>query len=287
MMSRMLEPRIDVSSSRRSPVLDALSSHASTVHCSVGTPLPHLPWPVTLSPASALPLRAIDADLAERWQIRRYGFHGTSHAYVSRQTAALLGLDYTAADIITLHLGNGASACAIRGGRSVATSMGMSPQGGLVMGTRSGDLDPTVVFHLHRVAGLPIEEIENSLTRYAGLVGLTGENDMRAVTARTDDRARLAFAVYCRRIREYVGAYLAVLGRADAITFTGGVGENSVPVRKAVLEGLAALGIGLDETRNAAGEKVISTGTSRVAVCVVPTNEELEIAIQAEMALTV
>jgi acetate kinase len=231
---------------------------------------------------------AIDADLAKRWQIRRYGFHGTSHAYVARQTAALLGRPVEELDVITLHLGNGASACAVRGGRSVATSMGMSPQGGLVMGTRSGDVDPTVVFHLHRVAGLPIEEIENSLTRFAGLGGLTGDNDMRSVQRRKaagDPAAALAFDVYCRRIREYVGAYLAVLGRADAITFTAGVGENSPAVRAAALSGLDALGIAVDEARNAAGERIISPDGGRVAVCVVPTDEELEIAHQARTAL--
>jgi acetate kinase len=163
--------------------------------------------------------------------------------------------------------------------------MGMSPQGGLVMGTRSGDIDPTVVFHLHRVAGLPIEEIERSLTRYAGLLGLTGDNDLRAVLARTDERARLAIDVYCRRIREYVGAYLAVLGRADAIAFTGGVGEHSAPVRRAVMSGLQGLGIELHEARNQAGETVISTDESPVTVCVVPTDEELEIAIQSARAI--
>ena len=229
---------------------------------------------------------AIDADLAGRWQIRRYGFHGTSHAYVSRRTAELLDLDPAAADIVTLHLGNGASACAVRGGRSVATSMGLSPQGGLVMGTRSGDVDPTVVFHLHRVAGMPLDEIEDSLTRHAGMLGLTGDNDMRAVVARTDDQARLALDVYCRRIREYVGAYLAVLGRADAITFTGGVGENSAAVRERSLTGLSGLGIDLDADRNAAGETIISTDNSGIAVCVVATDEELEIANQSRAALT-
>ena len=152
---------------------------------------------------------AIDASLAERWQIRRYGFHGTSHRYVARRTAELLGRPPAETNVITLHLGNGASACAVEGGRSVATSMGMSPQGGLVMGTRSGDIDPTVIFHLHRVAGLPLDEIETSLTRHAGLLGLTGENDLRAVLARRtagDPAATLAFELDCRRIREYVGA---------------------------------------------------------------------------------
>jgi acetate kinase len=231
---------------------------------------------------------AIDAGLAERWQIRRYGFHGTSHAYVARRTAALLGKPVEETNVITLHLGNGASACAVEGGRSVATSMGMSPQGGLVMGTRSGDVDPTVVFHLHRVAGLPIDEIETSLTRHAGLQGLTGENDLRAVLRRRDagdPAAVLAFDVYCRRIREYTGAYLAVLGRVDAIAFTAGVGEHSPEVRAASLSALEALGIEIDAGRNEAGDEIISGESSRIRVCVVPTDEELEIAMQSRSAL--
>jgi acetate kinase len=231
---------------------------------------------------------AIDAGLADRWGIRRYGFHGTSHAYVSRRTAAMLGRPISDTNVITLHLGNGASACAVQGGRSVATTMGLSPQGGLVMGTRSGDIDPTVVFHLHRVAGLPIDEIETSLTRHAGLLGMTGENDLRAVLQRRDTgdpAATLAFDVYCRRIREYVGAYMAVLGRVDAITFTAGVGENSAAVRAAALSGLEPLGIVLDPLRNTAGEERISPDDAPIAVCVVPTDEELEIADQARSAL--
>ncbi len=231
---------------------------------------------------------AIDADLARRWQIRRYGFHGTSHAYVARRTAEVLGRPPSDTNVITLHLGNGASACAVRGGESVATSMGMSPLGGLVMGTRSGDIDPTVVFHLHRVAGLPIDEIERSLTRYAGLQGLTGENDVRAVLRRRaagDPAAGLAFDVYCRRIREYVGAYLAVLGRVDAIAFTAGVGENSPDVRAASLSGLESLGIAVDADRNERAEQVISPDGTPIAVCVIPTDEELEIATQARAAL--
>jgi acetate kinase len=231
---------------------------------------------------------AIDTSLAQRWGIRRYGMHGTSHAYVARQTAELLGVTPAAANVITLHLGNGASACAVEGGRSVATSMGMAPQEGLVMGTRSGDLDPTVIFHLHRVAGLPIEEIETSLTRYAGLLGMTGDNDMRAVQQRRadgDPAATLAFDVYCRRIKEYVGAYLAVLGRVDAITFTAGVGENAPAVRAAALGGLTALGIAVDPERNEANARIISPDDSPIRVCVIPTDEELEIATQSRAAL--
>jgi acetate kinase len=231
---------------------------------------------------------AIDTALAERWQIRRYGFHGTSHAYVARRTAQLLGRPPDQTNVITLHLGNGASAAAVRGGRSVATSMGMSPLSGLVMGTRSGDIDPTVVFHLHRVAGLPLDEIETSLTRHGGLQGLTGENDLRAVLDRRragDPAATLAFDVYCRRIREYVGAYLAVLGRTDAITFTAGVGENAPDVRAAALAGLEPLGIAVDAARNGRRDAVISSDGMPIAVCVVPTDEELEIATQCRAAL--
>ncbi|MBM2621159.1 acetate kinase [Actinoplanes sp. LDG1-06] len=232
---------------------------------------------------------AIDKSLAERWQIRRYGFHGTSHAYVSRRTAQLLGRDPAETNVITLHLGNGASACAVEGGRSVATSMGMSPLPGLVMGTRSGDIDPTVIFHLHRVAGLPLDEIENSLTRHGGLQGMTGVNDLRSVLERRtagDPDATLAFDVYCRRIREYVGAYLAVLGRVDAITFTAGVGENSPVVRAASLSGLDPLGISVDPERNERRDEVISPHGARIPVCVVPTDEELEIADQSRTALS-
>lgn len=231
---------------------------------------------------------AIDAGLARRWGIRRYGFHGTSHRYVARTATSMLGLDPATARIVSLHLGNGASACAVSGGRSIATSMGMSPQGGLVMGTRSGDIDPTVIFELHRQAGLPLDEIETSLTRYAGLQGLTGDNDMRTVLSRRadgDEAAALAFEVYCRRITEYVGSYLALLGGADAIAFTAGVGENAPAVRAASLAGLESLGIAVDPDRNAAGEPVISPDGSAVAVCVIPTDEELEIATQSRAAL--
>ncbi len=232
---------------------------------------------------------AIDRSLAERWQIRRYGFHGTSHAYVSRRTAQVLGRDPAETNVITLHLGNGASACAVEGGCSVATSMGMSPLPGLVMGTRSGDIDPTVIFHLHRVAGLPLDEIETSLTRHAGLQGLAGVNDLRAVLSRREDGdadATLAFDVYCRRIREYVGAYLAVLGRVDAITFTAGVGENAPAVRAAALSGLEPLGIAVDPDRNTRRDEIISPEGARIPVLVIPTDEELEIADQSRTALS-
>ncbi|MGW3606096.1 acetate/propionate family kinase [Micromonospora sp. NPDC005161] len=228
---------------------------------------------------------AIDRDTAERYAIRRYGFHGTSHAYVSRRTAELLGRPYGQLNTITLHLGNGASACAVADGRSVATSMGMSPLQGLVMGTRSGDLDPAVIFHLRREAGLSVDEIDDLLNHRSGLLGLTGVNDMREVLQRRaagDQAAELAFDVYCRRITGYVGAYYALLGRVDAITFTAGVGEHAAPVRAAALAGLDRLGIVVDPTRNAGnGDRVISPEGTEVTVCVIRTDEEREIARQA------
>jgi acetate kinase len=229
---------------------------------------------------------ALDTRLAERYAIRRYGFHGTSHAYVSRETARLLGRPLAEVNTITLHLGNGASAAAVRGGESVDTSMGLSPLEGLVMGTRSGDVDPAVVFHLNRVAGMSLDEIDTLLNKRSGLRGLAGVNDMREVLSRRaagDPAARLAVEVYCHRIRRYVGAFLAVLGEVHALTFTGGVGEHAVPVRAEALAGLERLGIVVDPARNAApadGPRVISPGGSPVAVCVVPTHEEQEIARQ-------
>ncbi|HET6215248.1 MAG TPA: acetate kinase [Micromonosporaceae bacterium] len=233
---------------------------------------------------------AIDAGLAGAYGIRRYGFHGTSHRYVSRRTADLLGRAPTELNLIVLHLGNGASACAVAGGRSVETSMGFTPLEGLVMGTRSGDLDPGVVFHLARAAAMTLDEIEGSLQHRAGLAGLSGDNDMRTVLARAaagDVAARLAIDVYCHRIRKYIGAYHAVLGRLDAIAFTAGVGENSPDIRAEVANGLAALGIHIDPERNAGGDtpRVISPDSSSVAVCVVPTDEELEIAEQVVQAV--
>jgi acetate kinase len=233
---------------------------------------------------------AISPRLSERFDIRRYGFHGTSHAYVARRTAELLARPPADLSVITLHLGNGASACAVAGGRSVATSMGLTPLEGLVMGTRCGDLDPAVIFHLHRVAGFAVDEIDRMLNHRSGLHGLAGVNDMRRLLelrAAGDPAASLAFDVYCYRIRSYVGAYYAQLGRVDAITFTAGVGENNPPVRAAALAGLGRLGIEVDEDRNQRHGPVISPAGAEVAVCVIPTDEEREIASQALAAVSV
>jgi acetate kinase len=229
---------------------------------------------------------AIDAELAERYRVRRYGFHGTSHRYVSRAAAAFLGIPLERSKIIVLHLGNGASACAVDGGRSIETSMGMTPLEGLVMGTRSGDLDPAALFHLHRQAGLGFEELETMLNRDSGLKGLTGSGDMRdvqAAAAEGDERAEAALAVYRHRIRRYIGAYLAHLGGLDALVFTAGVGENNSLLRRRTLAGLEHLGLVVDPDRNEVPSKEarrISPDGAPVAVLVVPTNEELEIARQ-------
>jgi acetate kinase len=230
---------------------------------------------------------AIDTAVADEHRVRRYGFHGTSHQYVARATARLLGRDPAELNVIVLHLGNGASASAVAGGVCVETSMGLTPLEGLVMGTRSGDIDAGVVFHLHRVGGLSIDEIDDLLNRRSGLLGLAGENDMREILRRADEgdrAAELAFAAYVHRLRKYLGAYYAVLGRVDAIAFTAGVGENAAPVRTAATEGLEELGILVDPELNSvrSGEaRVISPEYSRVTVAVVPTDEELEIAQQA------
>lgn len=227
--------------------------------------------------------RSWTADLG----VRRFGFHGTSCAHVSRRAAELLGRAREDTNLIVLHLGNGASATAIRAGRSVDTSMGLTPLEGLVMGTRSGDVDPGLAAFLHGAAGLTVTEVTESLTRKSGLLALAGESDMREVWARADagdEHALLAIDVYCHRIRKYVGAYYAVLGRVDAIVFTAGVGEHDARVRARSLSGLDRLGIAVDAARNSAkptGERFISAPGSDVSVLVIPTDEEWEIASQA------
>jgi acetate kinase len=218
--------------------------------------------------------------------IRRYGFHGTSHAFVSREAARLLDRDPVDLNVIVLHLGNGCSAAAVRGGQSVDTSMGMTPLEGLVMGTRSGDLDPAVPAHLARELGWSSAEVDRALNSASGLKGLAGDNDFRELSRRRaagDKWASLAFDVYCYRIKKYIGAYYAALGRVDAIVFTAGVGQNSAEVRATSLADLQALGIHLDDSRNTTHSDephTISTDESPVTVLVIPTNEEWEIAHQ-------
>lgn len=239
----------------------------------------------TLPPAAYT--YAIDRELAERHRIRRYGFHGTSHGYVSAKAAQFLGRDLRALKQIVFHLGNGASVTAIDGGRSVETSMGLTPLEGLVMGTRSGDLDPAVLLHLARRAGMSIDDLDALLNTRSGVLGLAGVTDMRDLARRREDGdepARLAFDVYVHRLRAYAGAYLAQLGGVDVISFTAGVGENNAEVRAAALATLGFAGVRIDPDRNAAARRGeitrISADDSAVDVLVVPTDEELEIARQ-------
>lgn len=228
---------------------------------------------------------AIDREIAERYGVRRFGFHGISHQVVSRRAAELLGRPVHELKQVVLHLGNGASACAVDRGASVATSMGLTPLEGLVMGTRGGDLDPGVMLHLLR-AGVTPDELDEMLNKGSGLRGLTGSNDMRDVRAAADagdTDARLALDVVVHRIRHYIGAYLAALGGADAIVFTAGVGENNPALRSEACAGLEWLGVEIDPELNEARDRAarrISTDASRIAVLVVPTDEEAEIARQ-------
>jgi acetate kinase len=220
-------------------------------------------------------------------RVRRYGFHGTSHHYVATQAASRLGKPLESLNLITLHLGNGASAAAISQGKSVDTSMGMTPLEGLIMGTRCGDMDPAIHFYLGRTTGMDNDEIESLLNKESGLKGICGANDMREVHRLADAgnaQARLALDMYCYRIKKYIGAYYAALGRLDAVVFTGGIGENDTWVREHCCAGLAALGIKLDKEKNAStGSKSfdIHREGSPVSLLVIPTNEELEIALQA------
>ncbi len=238
----------------------------------------------TLPPAAYT--YAIDAELAREHRVRRYGFHGTSHKYVSEQAAAFLGRPLDQLRQIVFHLGNGASVTAVDGGRSVETSMGLTPLEGLVMGTRSGDIDPAALMHLARRAGLGFDDLDTLLNNRSGLLGLAGRSDMRDILAGVtagEDAATLAYDVYIHRLRAYAGAYIAQLGGVDVISFTAGVGENAARVRAGALGTLGFAGVEIDAARNEApakGVRRISADRSRVEVLVVPTDEELEIARQ-------
>ena len=230
-------------------------------------------------------LYAIPYHLYRRHRIRRYGFHGTSHRYVAFRYRALRGLSREQTNIITLHLGNGCSACAIKAGNSVDTSMGMTPLEGLVMGTRSGDLDPAIVGMIARKEGMCASEVDTLLNTQSGLLGVSGlTNDMRELQAELkehdDRRVRLAIEMFCYRVRKYIGSYLAAMGGADAVVFTGGIGENSPDVRARILSGMDWAGLRIDEKRNqtVGKEGLISTDDSKLAAYAIPTDEELLIA---------
>jgi acetate kinase len=232
-------------------------------------------------------LYAIPYQFYRRYKIRRYGFHGTSHRYVAYRYRQIRNITREQTNIITLHLGNGCSAAAIRAGNSIDTSMGMTPLEGLVMGTRSGDLDPAIIDYLAIKEGLSVHQIESLLNKQSGLIGISGlTNDMRELLEEAhennDRRALLAVEIFCYRARKYIGAYLAAMGGADAIVFTGGIGENSPEVRASICDGLAFAGLELDKERNAnctnGCEGLISVEGSKLAAYTIPTDEELLIA---------
>lgn len=228
-------------------------------------------------------LYGIPFELYKKYKIRKYGFHGTSHRYVSEKAAELIGKNLNELKIITAHLGNGCSMAAIDKGISVDTTMGFTPLEGLLMGTRSGDLDPSVILYIMGKEGLSLSEASTLLNKHSGLIGISGESsDMREIISAMKDgnkRAKYAFEVFTYRIKKYLGSYIATLGGLDAFVFTGGIGENSPDVRKAVCENLNYFGIELDDEKNLNKELLISKDTSKVKILRIPTNEELVIAL--------
>ncbi|MDR2373633.1 MAG: acetate kinase [Bifidobacteriaceae bacterium] len=238
----------------------------------------------TLPPAAFT--YAIPPEVARSLRVRRYGFHGTSHQYVSRETARAMGRAAEEVNIITIHIGSGCSMAAVRAGRSVETTMGLTPLEGLVMGSRCGDIDPAIVFHLVREGGYTINQVDAMLNKESGLLGMCGSLDVRDIhkaIAEGDDAARLALEVFTHRLRHYIGGYCAQLGRVDAIAFTAGIGENDPITRALALRGLEGFGIEVDAAANQAarGAARISPDGARTEVWVMPTNEEYEIAHQA------
>ncbi|QKF61210.1 acetate kinase [Campylobacter curvus] len=228
---------------------------------------------------------ALPYDICKEHHIRKYGFHGTSHRYVCKRAASLMGIEFQNFNAISLHLGNGASACAVQNGKSIDTSMGLSPLEGLIMGTRSGDMDPAVVVYLLNIGVLKWDEIDTFLNKKSGLFGICGSSDMRDVVAKmaNDERAKLAFEMFCYRVKKYIGAYYAVLGRVDALIFTGGIGENAPNTRQKICDDLKHLGIHVNHDLNFSqerGERCLDDKNAKIKTFVIPTNEELEIAIE-------
>lgn len=236
-------------------------------------------------------LYAIPQELYKQEHIRRYGFHGTSHYYVAKQAAKFLNKPLHSLNLITLHLGNGGSVTAIKQGKSIDTSMGMTPLEGLVMGTRSGDIDPAIPFYLNQNCGMSSEDVNTLLNKDSGLKGICGENDMRTIHAladKGDKDAQLAIDMYCYRIKKYIGSYFAVLGKVDALVFTGGIGENDNRIREIICADLTLFGLSIDPHKNtmtATETFDIKDKESALSVLVIATNEELEIAMQTVMCV--
>jgi len=233
-------------------------------------------------------LYGIPYELYKKYKIRRYGFHGTSHRYVSERAAKILGKPIEDLRIITAHLGNGCSMAAVKGGHSVDTTMGFTPLEGLIMGTRSGDMDPSVILYIMAKEGLSLSEANTLMNKHSGLIGISGESsDMREIEEAVGEgnkKAKYAFDVFTYRIKKYVGAYSAAMGGLDALVFTGGIGENSIMVRNNVCADMDFLGIKLDDSanNNVQGETLISASDSKVKILRIPTNEELVIALDTE-----
>lgn len=228
-------------------------------------------------------LYGIPYELYKKYKIRRYGFHGTSHLYVSNKAAELMGKKVDELKIITAHLGNGCSIAAVKNGISIDTSMGFTPLEGLLMGTRSGDLDPSLILYIMGKEGLSLSEANTLLNKHSGLIGISGESsDMREILASVKDeqkRSIYAFEIFCYRIKKYIGAYIAAMGGLDALVFTGGIGENATEVREEVCRNMEFLGIKLDKLKNENKETLLSDTSLPVKVFRIPTNEELVIAM--------
>lgn len=227
---------------------------------------------------------ALPYEYYEKYGIRRYGFHGTSHKYVSLRAAEMLNRPVEELNIITCHLGNGSSLCAVKGGKSIATSMGFTPLAGLVMGTRCGDIDPAIISFISEKENLSLDEVNNVLNKKSGVLGISGISsdfrDLEEAQEKGDKKAELAINVFCNKVKEYIGAYSALLGKVDAIVFTAGIGENSSSIREKICEGLEGINIIIDkELNNIRGkEAIVSKNSSLVKILVIPTNEELMIA---------
>ncbi len=236
-------------------------------------------------------LYALPYELYSSLKIRRYGFHGTSHQYVAEKAAEMMNRELSSVNLITVHLGNGGSITAIKNGKSVDTSMGMTPLEGLIMGTRSGDIDPAIPFYICNNSDTSIDEVDQILNKKSGLKGICRQNDMREILAacdRDDSQAQLAVDMYCYRIKKYLGSYMAILGRLDAIVFTAGIGEHSAPIRNHICQGLEHLGIAIDKNKNEAlksGCRELQTDNYEVKILLIPTNEELKIALETENLL--
>ena len=229
---------------------------------------------------------ALPYELYEKHKIRRYGFHGTSHSYVMKECAREMKRDINELNIITLHLGNGSSACAIKNGKSIDTSMGFTPLEGLIMGSRSGDIDPAITLYLQRELSFSVDEIDALLNKKSGLLGVCQDIDLRKIEKKEDELSKTAIEMMTRRVKKYIGSYMVLLGRVDAIVFTAGIGENSYSIRAKILANLEQFAIEIDETANRQNSTLISKSSSKIKIFVIKTNEELEIAKESQSILT-